>query len=184
METQKNIIAVNEFGGVYKINEAYRPIARALKKKFKELEYVPVENILFVENLESKKKKNNKIIHAQISKVPGKWLDIIYQVTGQHFEYMLEVFKENNWEMSREQIVALIYHELRHIQLVLTVNGPKVDIVSHDIEDWTNMIQKLGTNWANTKGEIPDLLDANVDWESIEGPATLFPAETVLRLVK
>ena len=71
METQKNIIAVNEFGGVYKINEAYRPIARALKKKFKELEYVPVENILFVENLESKKKKNNKIIHAQISKVPG-----------------------------------------------------------------------------------------------------------------
>lgn len=181
---QKSIITVNEFNGVYKINEAYRPIAKALKEKFEELAYVPVGNILFIENLESKRKKNNKIIYAQISKMPSKWLDIIYQVTGQSFEYMLEIFRENIAEMSREQIVALVYHELRHIQLVMADNGPKVDIVSHDIEDWTNMIQKLGTDWASTKGEVPDLLNANVDWDSIEGPATLFPAETILRLVK
>ncbi|MCK9326783.1 MAG: hypothetical protein M0P69_14925 [Bacteroidales bacterium] len=181
---QKSIITVNEFNGVYKINEAYRPIAKALKEKFEELAYVPVGNILFIENLESKRKKNNKIIYAQISKMPSKWLDIIYQVTGQSFEYMLEIFRENIAEMSREQIVALVYHELRHIQLVMADNGPKVDIVSHDIEDWTNMIQKLGTDWASTKGEVPDLLAADVDWESIEGPANLFPAESTIRLVK
>ena len=46
------------------------------------------------------------------------------------------------------------------------------------------MVEKLGLDWANTKGSIPDLLDDDVDWESITGPASLFPAETTLRVVK
>lgn len=184
MKTQKNIIVVNEFSGKYKINESYRPIAHALKKKFKELEHIPVSSIIFVENLEDKRKKNNKIIYAQISKIPGKWQDIIYQITDQSFEYMLEIFKENIWDMSREQIIALIYHELKHIQLIKDDNGPKIDIVSHDIEDWANMIEKLGVNWANTKASIPNLLNDAVDWDSITGPANLFSNETILRVVK
>ena len=184
MENQKSIISVDEFNGKYKINESYRPIAEALKEKFIELEYVPVKNILFIENTEDKKKKNNAIIHAQISKLPGKWNEIIYQITKKHFEYMLEIYKENNYSMSREQIIALIYHELKHIQLIKGGSGPKVDIVSHDVEDWFNMVQKLGTNWASTKGQIPNLLDDVVDWESIQGPACLFPAEVTLKLVK
>ncbi|HWQ42804.1 MAG TPA: putative metallopeptidase [Desulfosporosinus sp.] len=184
MEAQKGIVTVEEFNGKYKINEDYRPIAEALKAKFKELEYVPVKNILFIENTEDERKKNNSIVYAQISKMPGKWEDIIYQVTQKHFEYMLEIFKENTIMMSREQIVALIYHELRHIQLVKSKDGPKVDIVSHEVEDWLNMVEKLGLNWASTKGSIPDLLDENINWETIEGPHNLFPAETSLKLVK
>lgn len=86
MEGQNSLIAVDEFNGKYKINEDYRPIAKALKAKFKELEYVPVENILFIENTEDKRKVNNSIVHAQISKLPGKWEDIIYQVTKKQFE--------------------------------------------------------------------------------------------------
>lgn len=184
METKKNIIAVEEFTGKYKINESYRPIAEALKAKFEELKYVPVNSILFVEIDEDKRKKNNSTVYAQIGKVPSKWSDIIYQVTGKYFDYMLEIFKENIYHMSREQIVALIYHELRHIQLVATKEGPKVDIVSHDVEDWLNMVEKLGLNWADTKSQVPNLLDASVNWESITGPATLFPEETALKLVK
>lgn len=184
MEAQKNIIAVDEFNGKYKINEDYRPIAEALFVKFKELEYVPVKNILFIENTEDERKKNNSIVYAQISKMPGKWKDIIYQTTRRHFGYMLEIFKENTRLMSKEQIIALIYHELKHIQLVPSKDGPKIDIVRHDVEDWFNIVEKLGVNWASTKGQIPDLLDGNINWESIEGPANLFPAETSLRLVK
>jgi hypothetical protein len=58
-----------------------------------------------------------------------------------------------------------------------------VGIVGHDVEDWFNMIEKFGTIWA-AEYEIPDLLDKEVNWESIEGPSTLFPAEIVLKLVK
>jgi predicted metallopeptidase len=184
MEAQKGIIAVDEFNGKYKINEDYRPMTEALKTKFKELEYVPVKNILFIENTEDKRKKGNKTIYAQISKMPPKFEEIIYQVTGKYFEYMLEIFKENTILMSREQIIALIYHELKHIQLVQKKDGPEIDIVGHDVEDWLNMVEKLGLNWASTRGQIPDLLDENINWESIEGPMNLFPAETSLKLVK
>ncbi len=184
MDAKNSLIAVEEFNGKYKINEDYRPIAEALKEKFRELEYVPVKNILFLENTEDERKKNNSIVYAQISKMPGKWEDIIFQITKKHFEYMLEIFKENTILMSREQIVALIYHELKHIQLVQSKDGPKIDIVSHEVEDWINMVEKLGLNWNSTKGQIPNLLDENINWESIEGPANLFPAETSLKLVK
>ena len=181
----KNIIVIKDFNGKYKINEHYRPIAEALKEKFKELQYVPVKNILFIENLEDKKKKSNSIIYAQVSKVQGKWMDIIYQFTGQYFEYMLEIFKENTVEMSREQMIALIYHELKHIQLVKTPDGSKIDIVNHDVEDWTIMIEKLGSNWNSTKSDIPDLLDEGVDWDSITGPSmNIFHDNPPLRLVK
>lgn len=184
MEAQKGIIAVDEFNGKYKINENYRPIAEALFAKYKELKYVPVKNILFIENTEDKRKKNNSIVYAQISKMPSKFEEIIYQVTQKHFEYMLEIFKENTREMSREQVIALIYHELKHIQLVQTSDGPKIDIVRHEVEDWLNMVEKLGLNWASTRGSLPDLLDKNVNWETIEGPQNLFPAETSLKLVR
>lgn len=183
MENQKSIITVKDFNGKYKINEHYRPIAEALKKKFIELQYVPVKNILFIENLEDKKKKNNSIVYAQVSKVQGKWMDIIYQVTGKYFEYMIEIFKENTIEFSREQMIVLIYHEMRHIQLVKTPDGSKIDIVNHEIEEWVNILEKLETNWAEAKGYIPDLLADGVDWNSIEGPMNLFN-QPGLRLVK
>jgi hypothetical protein len=97
---------------------------------------------------------------------------------------MIEIFKANTAHMSRAQIVALLYHEMRHIQLVTTPNGSDIKIVGHDIEDWSNMIEKLGVDWNSAKRPIPDLLDDNItDWDSIEGPMTLF-SESNLRLVK
>jgi len=180
METE----SMQMFDYKFKINDSYRPIAEALKEKFKELEYVPVKNVLFIDVMEDKRKKQNLKVYAQISKIPGKWDDVIFQMTQKHFEYTLEIFRENTSQMDREQIIALIYHELRHIQLVMGGNGPKVDIVRHDIEDWGNMVEKLGVNWGSTKGVIPDILADGVSWENIQGPPTLFPADTMLKLVR
>ena len=177
MDNQKNIITVEEFYGKYLISESYRPIAAALIKKYPELNHIAANSILFVEDTESLKKNKGQIVFAQISAIPEKWSDIVYQATGQPFDYLLEIYKFNIMQMSREQIIALIYHELRHI-------GTDGSIKGHDIEDWTNMVEKLGLDWANTKGSIPNLLSDGVDWESIEGPANLFPAETTLRVVK
>ena len=177
MKNQENIIAVKEFTGKFLINESYRPIAAALIKKYPELNHIAADSILFVEDTESLKKNKGQTVFAQIGTIPEKWSDIVYQTSGQPFEYLLEIFKINTAMMSREQIIALVYHELRHI-------GTDGSIKGHDIEDWTNMVEKLGLDWANTKGSIPNLLSDGVDWESIEGPANLFPAETTLRVVK
>lgn len=176
---EKNLVVIREFNGKYKINQDYKPIAEKLKAKFNELQYVPVDYILFVENLEDKKKSKNKIVFAQISKIPGKRDDIIYQVTGRRFVYMIEIFKENIVDMSREQIVALIYHELHHIQFV----KDDVKLVGHDVEDWSNMIVALGTDWASTISDIPDLLSDDVIWDGIEDQLNLFNQQG-LRLVK
>lgn len=176
MEAQK-IIVVDEFNGKYLISEKYRPIARALINKYQELSHITVESILFVEDTESVKKHKGNLVFAQISEIPEKWCDVVYQTTGQSFEYLMEIYKFNIMQMTREQIIALIYHELRHI-------GKDGKLVDHEISDWVNMIEKLGSDWNSTKGYVPDLLDEEVDWESIEGPANLFPAETILRVVK
>ena len=115
------------------------------------------------------------LIFAQIGLMQEKWKDIIYQITEQNYTHILEIFKLNVLMMSREQIIALIYHELRHI-------GKDGSIINHDIEDWTNMVEKLGVDWSKYEADIPNIL--KVDWDSIEGPANLFPAETILRVVK
>jgi uncharacterized protein YqiB (DUF1249 family) len=180
----KSLVVVDEYGGEYSINEAYRPIAEHLKEKFEELEHVPVDSILFIDRQETKQKRANKTVCAQVSKVPTRFQAIIYQLTGYTFTFMIEVFKANTAYMTRPQIVALLYHEMRHIQLVVTDSGADIKIVGHDIEDWTQMVEKLGVNWNSEKQQIPNLLDNSItDWDSIEGPQMLF-SEMNLRLVK
>jgi hypothetical protein len=179
-----NLVIVDGYRGEYLINEAYRPIAEQLKEKFEELQYVPVDNILFIDRQEKKQKHANKIVCAQVSKIPTRFQEIIYQLTGNSFTFIIEVFKANTAYMTRAQIVALLYHEMRHIQLVVTDKGTDIKIVGHDIEDWMQMIQKLGVYWNTAEQRIPNLLDDSItDWDSIEGPPTLF-SESTLRLVK
>ncbi len=183
-EEAKNLVVVDEYGGEYLINEAYRPIAEQLKVKFEELKWAPVKSILFIDRQETKQKHANRTVFAQVSKIPNRFQDIIYQLTGRNFTFMIEVFKANTIHMTRAQIVALLYHEMRHIQLVTTDTGSDIKLVGHDIEDWAQMIEKLGADWNTSKRAIPDLLDDSVtDWDSIEGPPTLF-TEASLRLVK
>lgn len=155
------LLAVENYRGKFQVNEAYRPIAVSLCKKFPELKHVPTGSILFLDLTEAKGVTNNKIINAQISKMPEKWHEIIYQLTGRRFQYYMEFFQRNIGHMSKEQIILLIYHELRHV-------GMDGSLVHHDIEEWANMYHRLGVDWSATKRKLPDLLDTEVDWDSIK----------------
>lgn len=163
MTEMSRLVVVNEWTGNYAINESYRPIAEALAMKFDELKHIAVTDIIFIDNNEGKGKHKNKIKYAQIGKLPDKWQQIIKQLTGRSFYYFIEIFKTNTRNMNREQIVALIYHELRHI-------GRDGEIVLHDIEDWVNMHYQLGSDWADARRIIPDLLQDGVNWDNITVP--------------
>ncbi len=128
-------LAVDEFTGKYFINEDYRPLANKLRSKYSELQHVPVKHILFLENREDKRKKGQHFVFAQVSKISGKIMDVLYQVTGHTYEYIIEIFKPNVEDMSREQIVLLLYHEMRHI-------GVDGKLVEHEINDWVSRIRK------------------------------------------
>ena len=79
--------------------------------------------------------------------------------------------------MAKEQIVALVYHELRHVD-------PDGNMKHHDVEDWVEMVDKLGPNWADTKARIPNLLDMDINWDNIKSQPNLFESYTKLQLVK
>lgn len=152
--------AADPWDGKFCINEAYRPIAEALVAKYPEINHVSVNNMIFIENAETAPKRKGRYILAQIGTVPGKWSEIIEQLTGARVWYYMEIFKKHVKGLSREQIVALVYHELRHV-------SPLGGTVGHDIEDWWNMVHVLGPQWNCFGVSIPDLLGDDVDWNTI-----------------
>lgn len=166
-ELNHRLVKVDEWSGQYLVNDAYRPIAEALIEKYQELGHIIPSTILFVDNTTGTGTTLDRRKNAQIGKIPGKWQEIIQQLTGRKFYYCMELFKKNICEMSQEQIIALIYHELRHI-------GSDGDLRHHDIEEWAEVIERLGVDWDTTKRSLPDLLDDDVDWDSIQARG-LFP---------
>jgi hypothetical protein len=78
------------------------------------------------------------------------------------YEYILETRSYYTDSMQREQLIALLYHELRHIDK----DGY---IVKHDVEDWGNMVATLGIDWATTQATIKDILSDDFDeWSVLE----------------
>lgn len=144
----------------FRLAEEYRPIAEALVAKFSELSHIPVKNMLFIENSESAPSRRGRYTLAQIGPVPGMWSEIIEQLTGAKVYWWMEIFKKRTKDLSREQIIALVYHELRHV-------GRGGGLVGHDIEDWSVMVNTFGTGWNHSGAKLPDLLDFDVDWSTI-----------------
>lgn len=139
-------------------NWIYRPIAQKLIKKFPEIGHINPKSILFIEDMEWEKPdsiKPKRHWQARISKANKQFSDM----SG--YDYILETRNYFIERMSREQIVALIYHELRHIDQF-------GDLQPHDIEDWDNMVATLGKDWSSTKAEIKNLIDDDILWEELE----------------
>ena len=139
-------------------NWIYRPIAEKLVKKFEEISHINPKKILFIEDMEWEKPeslKPKKHWMARISKANKQFSEM----SG--YAYILETRNYFIERMNREQIIALIYHELRHID-------EWGDLQPHDIEDWDNMISTLGKDWATTKANIENLIDDDIIWRELE----------------
>jgi len=134
-------------------NDVYRPIANKLVARFEEFKHIRPEKILFLEDMDWTPGANSWI--ARVSKSNKQ----MKQMVG--YEYVLET---RNWytkDMSKEQIIALIYHELKHID----EDG---NLIKHDVEDWGEMVATLGVDWATTQGNIINILDDDFeDWDEL-----------------
>lgn len=139
-------------------NYIYRPIAERLIEKFPELKHINPRSILFIEDMDWEKpnsERPKKHWMARISKANKQFA----AATG--YSYILETRNYFIERMSRAQIIALIYHELRHIDTY-------GDLQPHDIEDWDNMIATLGKDWDTTKEEIQNLIEDDIIWKELE----------------
>ncbi|WHH58291.1 putative metallopeptidase [Petroclostridium sp. X23] len=127
-------------------NYYYRPIAERLVRKFDEIRHVPTAKILFIEDTEWTPGTAKQPWMAQIRMANNQLL----AMTG--YEYVMELRQYYIEQMTREQVIGVVYHELRHID----VDGA---LLKHDIEDWSDMVRTLGENWATSKANIIDILD-------------------------
>ncbi len=153
----------------------YRPIARQLVNKFEELVHIKPEKILFIEDIDWEKPDSLKPKRHWIARI-SKTNNQLHAMTG--YDYILETRSYFVERMSKEQLVALLYHELRHID----VYG---DLISHDVEDWENQVATLGKDWATTQAQIIDILDEDFEsWKELEKVATQLNMFDKIRAVK
>ena len=140
-------------------NYYYRPIAEKLIEKFTEIRHINSHRILFIEDIDWEEKPTTGRTWMARTKIANKEFT---DMTG--YDYIIEFREFYTERMQKEQIIALVYHELRHI-------GIDGKLVKHDVEDWGNMVATLGVDWATTLGDIPDLIDELEDWEELDSAA-------------
>lgn len=143
------------------VNSRMRPIAQDLIKKFEELRHLEADKILFVVNNKHVPSKT-KIVYAKTSKISDKWRDLLYQMGSIGFLYMVEFYGKSTSLLDENQIIALVYSELRRI-------GPEGKLISPDTNDWWQLLMGLGRHWYYPDAECPNILEAGKTWRDLMG---------------
>ena len=139
-----------------KIPEAQEIITELAAKYTDELWAVRPDTVIVlgVSNKE-RPKSSTKLASIRPLKGATKALMLINNVK---VRYLIELFCADWEEWTRAQRVAVIFHELIHIDCEVGKT------VKHDIEDFRIMVDTLGVDWFNDK-TLPNLLDAKVDFD-------------------
>jgi len=134
-------------------NYEYVPLAEKLVAKFEELEHIDVRRILFIEDHVSFENKTptGKPWVVQVKKAAKE----LIKLWG--YWYVFEIRQHLFERKSPEQRIALFYHELKHV-------GSVGELETHDIEDWTDLVNTLGQDWENTDEMLWNILDDNFSW--------------------
>lgn len=142
-------------------NSRMRPLADELIKKYEELRHLDASKILFVVNHKSAGSKKTLVL-ARTSRVPERWRDVLFQLGACSFFHMVEFYGKTISCLDENQMVALLYRELRRI-------GPEGQILTPDVHDWWQVLMGLGRYWFYPDSTCPNLLDENVDWKKLMG---------------
>ena len=142
-------------------NSRMRPLADELIKKYEELRHLDASKILFVVNHKSAGSKKTLVL-ARTSRVPEKWRDVLFQLGACSFFHVVEFYGKTTSCLDENQMVALLYRELRRI-------GPEGQILTPDVHDWWQVLMVLGGYWFYLDSTCPNLLDENVDWKKLMG---------------
>lgn len=120
------------------INEKYQEIAQELIENRPELEAVKMSDITIIcLDSDCAKKNGKKLVFGQCEKIAEKYK------WGIPCDFTITLFKPNIVGFSEEQIKTLIFHELLHVG----VDGDRMFIVPHDLEDFKVIISEFGVDW-------------------------------------
>lgn len=107
-----------------------------------ELEILKENNIKvgFVRSLK-KKKSRNRLTFADTRKVTEPYSIFV------PYDFLITFYMPNVSMLNENQIEILMWHELKHCGVDEKGN---LYLAPHDIEDFTNILEKHGLHWAET----------------------------------
>lgn len=143
------------------VNKRMKPLAEQLIAKFSELKHIDPDKILFVLNHKAAGSKR-RIVLANTTKIPPKWTELMFQLAGISYFYKIEFYARTTATLDENQMIALLYSELRRI-------GPEGKMLVPDVHDWWQVIIGLGRKWFYPDESCANLLDEGVDWKKLMG---------------
>ena len=127
----------------YNESEEYTDLAYEVIKEQNTLYWILATGarIICIESSRDKK-SDGKIVFGECIKV-----EEVYQVFCP-YDFIIVIYAPNVHHMSKEQKKILIYHELLHCDFNETKKGLRFKTKPHDIEDFREIIDKYGLDWA------------------------------------
>ena len=127
-----------------KINEHYAEVAAELIATEETLAHIANSQatIIYLSS-DYKKTSKDKTIFGQCEKIQDKYK------WGIPADFTITVFEPNVEEFTEDQIRILLHHELLHVGIEFKPDGTEAySIKDHDLEDFKEIINKYGTDWA------------------------------------
>ncbi len=127
----------------------YQEIGEMLIREREDLSHLEGVRIAYLAS-DQEKKSSGRTIFGECRKVSP-----IYAWCCP-YDFMITIFEPNlarcHFDCVQEQL--LVWHELLHIGVDETDDGPKYRIIPHDIEEFDAILSKAGTHWQakNVKG--------------------------------
>lgn len=144
-------------------------IVRELINKFDEFDFLrPIANNGFLLIRNTKKKSKPEVVEAGenkpviISKISEKNMQIMEQLSGNRYHFMIEFIWHDLEVLDINQIVALAYFELRKIRRDFSLGKARTN-------DWIKILHGLGRDYNKLDSSCSALLDPDFSWNSILG---------------
>ena len=126
-------------GEIRTINEDYQKIANELIATRPELEDLRNSDVTIIcLASDQEKKSNGKLIFGQTEKIADKYK------WGIPCDFTITIFDPNVAYWTEDQMKILMLHELLHVG----VDGDRLYIRPHDLEDFKSIIAEYGVDWA------------------------------------
>lgn len=123
-----------------RVSDEYNRIAQDLIMERPELEHLRDADVTIICLASAHEKKSgNKLVLGQCEKIAEKYK------WGIPCDFTITIFEPNCAGMTEEQMKILILHELLHVG----VDGDRLYIVQHDLEDFKAIISEFGVNWSD-----------------------------------
>lgn len=132
------------------INDEYQHIAQEVIEEYNDLAYLRGGDIqIILLSSDAEKKKGSHLVFGVCEKIPDKYKWSI------PCDFTITIFDNNIAEFSDEQLRILIFHELLHVG----VDGDRLFVREHDLEDFKEIIDRFGTHWSEPGWEQMTLDD-------------------------